>query len=80
MQPNTGFYPGTVLQKTNLGLSLRVLAGKSNLLVLVLSRKGNKKLNPLSTGFAQEQQNEKNATKLVYIFPSAGGIEDLNFR
>ena len=40
-QPSTGFYPGTVLQKANPGLSLRVLAGKSNLKVLVLPRKGN---------------------------------------
>ena len=40
-QPSTGFYPGTVLQKANPGLSLRVLAGKSNLQVLVLPRKGN---------------------------------------
>ena len=37
------FYPGTVLQKANPGLSLRVLAGKSNFLVVVLSRKGNQK-------------------------------------
>ena len=40
-QPSTGFYPGTVLQNANPGLSLRVLAGKSNLQVLVLPRKGN---------------------------------------
>ena len=42
-QPNTGVYPGTVLLKANPGLSLRVLAGESNRLVMVLSRKGNQK-------------------------------------
>ena len=30
-QPSTGLYPGTVLEKANPGLSLRMLAGKSNL-------------------------------------------------
>ena len=40
-QPSLGFYPGTVLHKANPGLNLRVLAGKSNLQVLVLPRKAN---------------------------------------
>ena len=58
-QPNTVFfYPGTVLQKANSGLSLRVLAGKSNFLVLVLPRKGNQKQTLVLVGLPGRKKSD----------------------
>ena len=79
-QPNTGFfYPGTVLQKANPGLSLRVLAGKSNFLILVLSRKGNQKQTP-STGWnpGRKKSDQPFIQVLVKVDPGTVSNENQN--